>query len=119
MTAASPCGGWRPASPAPGPADHLNHHRQNPGRSHKRRVSHVSYKIITDFTDSPTRCEGFHGPGCRGRMMSRYHDLVEIAETSADHISQIRVLGTVGNKTDTFLFWRRTRLPRERERAAA
>jgi hypothetical protein len=79
----------------------------------------MSYKIITDFAYCPTRREEFHGYQCRRRMLARYRDLVEIAETSADHISQIRVLGTVGNKTDTVLFWCRTRVPRERERAAA
>ena len=79
----------------------------------------MSYKIITDFADCPTRCEEFRGYQCRRRMLARYRDLVETAEASADHISQIRVLGTVGNKTDTVLFWCRTRVPRERERAAA
>jgi hypothetical protein len=65
------------------------------------------YKILTDFTDRPTRCEEFRGPRCRGHMLARYEELVQVAETSADHIRQIHVLGTVGNKIHTVLFWRR------------
>jgi hypothetical protein len=44
-------------------------------------------------------------PGCRARMMRRYQDLVKIAETAADYIRQIHVLGTAGNKINTVEFW--------------
>jgi hypothetical protein len=64
----------------------------------------MSYKIIVDNPDHPERCEEHRGPGCRARMLRRWHELVRLAEQTAA-IRRIEVIGTVGNKLDTVLLW--------------
>jgi hypothetical protein len=67
----------------------------------------VSYTVIINFVKAPTRREEFRGVGCRGRMLRRYHDLVQAAESSSSQILQIDVLGTIGDNIETMEHWRR------------
>jgi hypothetical protein len=46
----------------------------------------------------------FRGPGCRKAMLEWWRDHLLRAEAGAD-VRNIRVWGTVGNKTDILLEW--------------
>jgi hypothetical protein len=50
----------------------------------------------------------FRGPGCRKAMLEWWRDHLHRAEAGEDFCS-IRVLGTVGNKTDIVLEWPQAR----------
>jgi hypothetical protein len=53
----------------------------------------------------------FRGPGCRKAMLEWWRDHLHRAEAGED-IRSIRVLGTVGNKTDIVLEWPQARAAR-------
>jgi SPX domain protein involved in polyphosphate accumulation len=52
----------------------------------------------------------FRGPGCRKVMLEWWRDHLHRAEVGED--IRIRVLGTVGNKTDIVLEWPQARAAR-------
>jgi hypothetical protein len=53
----------------------------------------------------------FRGPGCRKAMLEWWRDRLRRAKAGED-IRSIRVLGTVGNKTDIVLEWPQARAAR-------
>jgi len=53
----------------------------------------------------------FRGPGCRKAMLEWWRDHLRRAKAGED-IRNIRVWGTVGNKTDIVLEWPRARAAR-------
>ena len=69
------------------------------------------YKMMIDVSGEE-RAFLFRGPGCRKRMLEWWHDHLGRAEDGED-IREIRVWGTVGDKTHIVREWR-TNNARER-----